>query len=187
MRLEDQVAELLAAGDPDAAATVALEALGPPVLGYLGGLLEADDARDAFSLFAEDLWRGLPGFRGECSLRSWAFRIAWHTAARVLRDPWRRRGERLPTTAASRLAATVATASQLPGGRRDALQALRASLDPEEQTLLALRVDRELEWDEVASVLSTDAAPVTSAALRKRYERLKDRLAAEARARGLLA
>jgi RNA polymerase sigma-70 factor (ECF subfamily) len=135
------VAALLEQGAVDQAATAALEGLGPSVLGYLGSLHEEDDARDVFSAFAEDLWRGLPGFRRECSLRAWAFRLAWHASARFRRDPFRRRGERLPPSAASRLAASIAGASQLPGGRRDALRQLREALDPEERTLLVLRID----------------------------------------------
>ena len=88
--------------------------------------------------------------------------------------------------AASRLAATIAGASLLPGGRRDALRRLRESLDPEERTLLVLRLDQELEWDEVATVLSAEGAPVEAATLRKRYERIKDRMSRLAREQGLL-
>jgi RNA polymerase sigma-70 factor (ECF subfamily) len=185
MALDDEVAALLARGAADEAATSALEALGPAVLGYLASLHPEDDAHDVFSVFAEDLWRGLPGFRGECSLRSWAFRLAWHASARWRRDLWRKRGERLPSSAASRLAASIA-ASRLPGSRKDALRQLREALDPEERTLLVLRVDQELEWDEVAAVLSAEGAPVEAATLRKRFERIKDRLARQAREQGLL-
>jgi RNA polymerase sigma-70 factor, ECF subfamily len=185
MGLDDQVAALLERGAVDEAASAALEALGPAVLGYLASLHPEDDARDVFSIFAEDLWRGLPAFRRESSLRTWAFRLAWHASARWRRDLWRKRGERLPTSAASRLAASIAV-SRMPGGRKDALRELRETLDPEERTLLVLRIDQELEWDEVAAVLSTDGAPVESATLRKRFERIKDRLARLAREQGLL-
>lgn len=185
MVIDQEVAALLERGARDEAATAALAALGPAVLGYLASLHEEDDARDVFSTFAEDLWRGLPGWRREASLRAWAFRLAWHASARWRRDPWRKRGERLPTSAASRLAASIAM-SRLPGGRRDALRRLRESLEPEERTLLVLRLDQELEWDEVAEVLSADGAPVEAATLRKRFERIKDRLARLAREQGLL-
>jgi RNA polymerase sigma-70 factor (ECF subfamily) len=88
---------------------------------------------------------------------------------------------------ASRLAASVAATTHLPGSSRtDRLRLLRASLDPEDRTLLALRIDRALEWDEVAAVLSTDASPVNAAALRKRFERLKAKLARLAREQGLI-
>lgn len=170
----------------DLDAARAIEDLGPPVFGYLRTLLDEDDAREVFSQWAEDLWRGLPGFRGDCTLRAWAFRLAWHAAARFWRDPYRARAERLPTSIASRLAASAARSSALPGGRRDRLHRLRAALDPEEQTLLSLRIDRELEWQEIADVLAAEGAPASVPALRKRFERLKDRMASVARAEGLL-
>jgi RNA polymerase sigma-70 factor (ECF subfamily) len=187
MDVEAQVRAELARGDPDSAATAAIEGYGPGIFGYLCTMLDEDDARDAFSLFAEDLWKGLPAFRGECTVRAWSYRLAWHAAARFSRQAWLRRRERLPSSAASRLAASVASGSRLgEGGRRDRLAALRAQLTPEERTLLTLRVDRELEWDEVAEVLRADGVDVSTPALRKRFERLKERIAVLARERGLL-
>lgn len=182
----ETVEELLALGDVEGATTQAIGRHGPAVYGYLRTLLEEDDAREVYSQWAEDLWRGLPGFRGECTLRAWAFRIAWHAAARFWRDPYRARGERLPPSIASRLAQSVVPSSLLAGGRRDRLQRLRDSLDPEDRTLLALRIDRELEWNEVAAVLAADGEDVSAPALRKRFERLKDRMAQLAREQGLL-
>lgn len=178
---------LLDAGDPDAAATAAIEGYGAAVHGYLRSILDdPDDAADAFGLWAEDLWKGLPGFRRETSLRAWSYRLAWHAACRLRRDPFRARGARLPTSAASRLAASVAASTIATGSRRAGLDRLRAGLPPEDRTLLTLRLDRELEWDEVAVVLSAAGEPVTAATLRKRFERLKDRLRELARAEGLL-
>jgi RNA polymerase sigma-70 factor, ECF subfamily len=186
MTPDDQVAALLRRGEVDEAASAAIRAHGPAVLGYLVSLLGEDDAGDVFSATAEDAWRGLPAFRFECSLRAWLFRLAWHAASRFLRDPWRRRGQALPSSAASRLAASIAGSSRLPGGDRDALRALRGRLTAEEQTLLVLRVDKELEWEEVAEVLAGSEEAATPAALRKRFERIKGRLAQLAREEGLL-
>lgn len=188
MHEEAKVKELLASGDHTEAATVVIQSFGPAVLGYLIAVLkDEDDARDAFSSFAEDIWRGLPGFRGECSLRAWVFRLAWHAASRLARDSYRRRRRPLPTSAASRLAASIQTLSNVvPGSRRERMLKLRESLDPEERTLLILRLDRELAWEEVAQVLSLEGNPVATAALRKRFERLKEKLARKAREEGLL-
>ncbi len=184
--VEGRVVAHLEAGDPRAAATAAIEGYGPAIYGYLCTLLDEDDARDVFSIWAEDVWRGLPGFRRECSLRAWAYKLARHASARFHRDPYRARGERLPSSAASRLAASVAASSMLPGGRRERLQKLRTSLPPDDQTLLVLRIDKELEWEEIAAVFAGSGEDVTPVALRKRFERLKDRLARLARDEGLL-
>jgi RNA polymerase sigma-70 factor (ECF subfamily) len=104
--VETRVRALLAAGQPDAAATAGIEGYGPAVFGYLRKTVDdEDDAHDAYAQWAEDLGKGLPGFRGDASLRAWTHRLAWHAACRLHRDPFRARGVRLPTSAASRLAA----------------------------------------------------------------------------------
>lgn len=188
MALEASVREHLDRGDAREAAAVALRALGPQILGYLEAVLrDPDDARDAFQRFAEELWRWLPTFRGEGSLRAFAYKIAWHAAARLKREPWQKRRERMRTTMASRLAATIASReSRMPGGRRDRLSQLRAALEPEEQTLLILRLDQEMPWNEVALVLSGKGEEVDPATVRKRFERIKAKLARMAREQGLV-
>lgn len=184
--VEIRVLSLADAGQADAAATAAIEGYGAAVFGYLRSILDPDDAGDAYGQWAEDLWKGLPAFRREASLRAWTYRLAWHAACRLRRDPFRARGARLPTSAASRLAASVAASTVATGSRRAGLDRLRAQLPPEDRTLLTLRLDRELEWDEVAEVLSADGERVTAPALRKRFERLKERLRDLARDEGLL-
>ncbi|HEX9308401.1 MAG TPA: sigma-70 family RNA polymerase sigma factor [Anaeromyxobacter sp.] len=184
--VEERVFVHLASGDVAAAASAAIEGYAPAVHGYLCTLLDEDDAHDARSQWAEDLWQGLPAFRRECSLRAWSYRLAWHASCRLRRDPYRARGHRLATSLASRLAASAATSTIVTGSRRAGLERLRAKLPPEDQTLLTLRVDRELDWDEVAAVLSSEGEEVTAVALRQRFARLKVRLKELARADGLL-
>ena len=78
------------------------------MLGYLTAVLRnEDDAHDVFSQFAEDLWKGLPGFRRESAVRTWAFRLAWHAASRYARDPYRKRDRQIATTEASKIAEEV--------------------------------------------------------------------------------
>jgi RNA polymerase sigma-70 factor, ECF subfamily len=186
---EDRAGALIAAGELAAGAEAVVRDHGPQILGYLTSILRNDaDAAEVFSQFTEDLWRGLPGFRGECPVRVWAYRLAWHAAARHLRDPYRRRGRRLETTELSRIADEVRS-SVLPGrtdARQRGIERLRSQLSPAEQTLLVLRLDRGLSWREVAEVLAEDGAVVDEPALRKRFERLKERLARMAREEGLL-
>ena len=187
--IEDRANDLIAAGDLRAAAEAIVRDHGPSILGYLASVLRNDaDASDVFSQFTEDLWRGLPGFRGECPVRVWAYRVAWHAAARHLRDPYRQRGRRLETTELSRIAEEVRSSVLLGRGeaRQQGIDRLRSRLTPEEQTLLVMRLDRNLAWREVAMVLASEGEPVDEVALRKRFERLKTKLTELAREEGLL-
>ncbi len=186
--VESRVFAPLEAGDPREAASIAIQALGPAIFGYVSRLLDGDDALDVFSQWAEDLWHGLPGFRRECRLRTWAFKLAYHATSRFRRDPYQARRQRLPSSAASRLAISVAQSSALSGAaRREQLRKLEAELTEDERALLHLRHDRELSWDECAEILSAgDGPPVTAVALRKRYERTKEKLGKLAKDAGLL-
>ncbi len=187
MPVDEDVLELLRTGRRDEALKVVLDTYGPGILGYLESVLgDPDDARDVFQTFAEDLWDWLPSYRGG-SMRAAGYRIGRHAAARFRREAWRRRRERMRTTMASRLAASIASPeSRLASKPKDWLELLRAALEPDERTLLILRLDRELSWNEVAEVLSEDGAPVDSAAVRKRFERVKEKLAKLAKAQGLI-
>lgn len=183
--LDVRVRERLAGGDADGAATLALEELGPHLLGWLRALHGKDDGDEVFAEFAERLWRGLPAFRGESPLRAWAYRIAWNASHSFRAEAWQRRRRRLETTAASRLAATLSR-SAAPAADERRLARLRELLPPGDHALLVLRLDRDMAWEEIAAVLSASGTRVTAAALRKRYERLKERLARLAREEGLL-
>lgn len=185
--VEPRVLALLEGGDAREAASAAILGYGQQILAYLSRLLDGDDALDVFSVWAEDLWRGLPGFRRECRLRTWAYKLAYHAASRFRRDPYQARRQHLPTTAASRLAVSVVQSSALAAGaRREQLRKLAAALTPDEQALLSLRVERELSWDDCAEILSGTEGPVAAATLRKRYERLKEKLGRMAKDEGLL-
>ncbi len=188
MSEDAEVARLVLAGDLREAATLVIKAHGPAVLRYLRALLDEEGSVDeAFSLFGEWTWRGIAQFRGDSPLRSWAFGVAWNAARRVRGQAWQKRRERLSTGFGSRLAATIRSASPETRERRaGGLEALRRELAPEDQNLLVLRLDQELAWDEIAAVVSSSGPPVTAAALRKRFERLKERLARLAQERGLL-
>jgi RNA polymerase sigma-70 factor (ECF subfamily) len=187
MTVDEEVLDAVQRGDREGALKLALGAYGPGVLGYLENVVgDPDDARDVFQVFAEDLWEWLPAFRGG-SLRAASYRIGRHAAARFRREAWRRRRERMRTTMASRVAASIQSPeSRLAAKPKDRLERLRAALDPDERTLLILRLDRELSWTEVAEVLSDEGDPVDSAAVRKRFERVKEKLAKLAKAQGLI-
>jgi RNA polymerase sigma-70 factor (ECF subfamily) len=177
--VQARVQELLDEGDARAAATEALRELGPEILRFLRSVLrDEEDAADAFSQFAEHLWKGLPSFRRQSSLRTWAFRIAWNAALTLRSDAWHRKGRRFQTGEASQLAEELRTKTVVRVERqRGALDRIRANLTPDEQSLLALRLDREFSWEEIADILSASGERVQPLTLMKRFERLKKRLA----------
>lgn len=188
MSTEERVRELLAAGDLEGAATAALRGLGPQILRYLRSLLrEEAAATEAFSQFAENLWKGLPRFRAESSLRTWAFRLASNAAVNLRAEAWRVRGRRLATGEASKIAEEVRTKTAVRVERqRRALDKLRESLSVEDRSLLVLRIDQALSWAEIADILSAEGRRVDVAAVAKRFERVKERLGKLARDQGLV-
>lgn len=197
--LEPAIAERLAAGDLDGGVTLAIRGYGPEIYAYLRALhRDPTDADEVFALFTEALWRSLRGRVLHCSHRTWAYAVA-RRASLGYRRTTRRRAARLApwseTSALSQLAAAVRTATALHVQTevRSRFAELRASLPEADQTLLMLRVDRGLAWNDLVEILGEDGdAPRTadavrrhSARLRKRFEVLKGKLRAMARAAGL--
>ncbi len=173
--IEQAVSTRLAASDLEGAATHALRGYGPQILGYLRATLPATAAADAFGVFCEFFWTGLPKFRAESSVLTWSYTLAWGAARRVLEDPQRRRATPLSTGAMESIVQEVrsTTALHLRKETSEQLARIRGKLDFDEQTLLVLRVDRDLGWTEVATIMGVDAA-----VLRKRFERLKAKIRA---------
>jgi RNA polymerase sigma-70 factor, ECF subfamily len=179
----------------DQATTVLVRDYGPEVFGFLISLArDADLAADAFSIFCEDVWKGVGGFRGDASFRTWCYVLARNALHRARRHGQRR--NHVPLSNVPELAELVArvrttTLVQHRTETRDTVSEMRSELLPEDQELLILRVDRGLAWDEIATVVDSNPLDTIdrrrrSAALRKRYERLKERLRQMARDRGLL-
>ena len=182
--VEDLVRLRLAEGAHDQAATELIRGYGRRILGYLRGVLRDEGlAGDAFSQFGENVWRGIGGFRGDSSALSWAYSLAWSAVCRVVDSGYQRRRARLETTHADRLVHEIQSSTR-PYQKteiKDAVTKLREQLAHDEQTLLFLRVDQDLSWTEVETVMGVDAAT-----LRKRFERVKDKLRSLAEAAGLL-
>jgi RNA polymerase sigma-70 factor (ECF subfamily) len=183
-QLAQRIANQLDAGDLRRAAEESIRGYGPDVAGYLRALLRDDAAADeVFSRVCEKLWRGLPSFRQECSVRTWLLTLAWNAACDFRKEAARDPTRRLRTTEISRIAAEVAASR--PRFRRssfaDAVDRLRENLGPREQSLVTLRVHLGLSWKEISTIIG--ASP---AALRKRFERLKRQLRRQAKAAGLL-
>jgi RNA polymerase sigma-70 factor (ECF subfamily) len=187
---ETLIGARLDAGDFPGAAAETLRSYGPEILGYLYATLRDETAaEEVFSQFSEDLWKGLSRFRRLCSMRTWSYRLAWEALRRFRRDPYRRRARPLATEEWSRVAADVRdkTAPYLRSTVRGRVARLRERLNPAEQTLLILRVDRGLSFAEIAEVMRRRAGPIALVTLRKRYDRLKKKLRRLAEAEGLLS
>jgi RNA polymerase sigma-70 factor (ECF subfamily) len=89
----------------------------------------------------------------------------------------------------------VSTAAFLRTEAKTKLQALRDALPEDDRLLLTLRVDRRLEWSDLARVfhdgedgpaLDGEVVKREAARLRKRYQIVKDRLREAARREGLV-
>jgi RNA polymerase sigma-70 factor, ECF subfamily len=181
--VEREISGHLDAADHDGAVAAIIGGYGPVILGYLTTILRSeDDAGEVFEEFAERVLGGIGSFRRESAVLTWCFRIAYNEALRFRGDPYRRRRDALDSAVAE-IAGRVrsATAPYLRTAVKDRVAALRESLDPDEQTLLSLRIDQDLPWNDVAEVMGVDAA-----ALRKRFERVKTKLRELARKEGLL-
>jgi RNA polymerase sigma-70 factor (ECF subfamily) len=189
MPVDALVASLLAERDFKSAAETVMREFGPGIRGLLLTIFRRhpDAAEESFSLFAENLWRSMSSFRAESSVRTWVYCLARNAAISVGREGWRRLGSRLETEDAERLAEEVRTRSAVRLERQStALTTLRDALDLDEQTLLTLRLDERLPWEEIAQIMSSHGEPIDAAAVRKRFERLKAKLGALARQQGLI-
>jgi hypothetical protein len=102
---------------------------------------------------------------------AWAYRLAFHSATSTGAH---KRERRLATSEASVSPRRVRTTALTHERRRGALDELRAELAADEQTLLFLRVDQQLPWDDVAASALTSHPRRSTAAVRKRFERLKE-------------
>ncbi len=171
--VERAIAEARERDDLEAAATAAVRGYGAQILGYQRVVLGPERADEAFSIFCESLWKGLRGFRGDSSFLTWAYELAWGATQRVIASPYRKRHQHLSSSAMEAIVVEMRTTvpPHLQSAESRRLDRIRAKLDAAEQTLLTLRLDRDMPWQDIARVMHTDAP-----ALRKRFERLKPKI-----------
>jgi RNA polymerase sigma-70 factor (ECF subfamily) len=198
-RVEKAARAACDAGEVDRATTALIEAYGPEILGFLVARLRDPGAGgDAFSMFCEDLWRGLARFEWRCSARVWSYTLARNAANRYAVQPHRRAERNVALSKAGALGEVVeqvrsSTLAHLRTTNKSRMRQLREQLEPEEQTILMLRVDKELSWLELARVMADEAEPDDAtlereaARLRKRFQLVKGKLRKLAEAAGLLA
>lgn len=191
--VEAEIRKAWQAGDFSAATTAALQSYGPEVLGFLAALYKSHDAaEEAFALFAERLWQGISRFEWRCSVRTWAYLLARNAAADLRRGEARHQRARVHPTddRVYEVEAKVRTETLwlLRTETRTAFARLRDELPEEDCALLVLRVDRELEWRDIARVLGASESGLDreAARLRKRFQLVKERLRALGKERGLV-
>lgn len=182
----------------DRALTDALTAYGPEILGLLVAMhRDHDEASEAFSIFAERLWKAMDRFEFKCSMRTWAYMVARRVSLDMMRSAKARRRRQRPLSDVPEITALVAqvrtrTLSLYREENLSAFVELRRQLPEADQLLLVLRVDREMAWDDLARVFlerdepSADDVKRESARLRKRFQLVKERLRALGEERGLL-
>jgi RNA polymerase sigma-70 factor, ECF subfamily len=176
---EREIAAAIRAGDTTRAVTVLLRTYGAEVYGWLVAVHGAVDAADVYAELSLQLVRAVAAFRGESSARTWLYQIARNEARQHLRDLRRRRAWLTPLedhpSAVERAPAATSTKS-----REARLAALRARLGEEDRSLLVLRVDRGLAYDDIALVLrpalDLAARKREAARLRRRLCDIRDRL-----------
>ncbi len=177
-----EVRALVLRGDARAAANLLVSGYGPELQVFLHRVLgEVALVDEAFSATSERLWRGLPGFRWESSLRSWCYVIARREASRC-RTRARARNHETTLSAAEGVPAAAAQ-STVSTTRRAQLDSLRAALSDEDRDLLVLRVEQDLSWKEIASAFldeDCDAQQIEreSARLRQRFRAIRVTVAA---------
>jgi RNA polymerase sigma-70 factor, ECF subfamily len=197
--LERRIRSYCEAGDKTRAAKALLEGYGRELLGFLiARLRDRDAASEVFSQFTEDLWRGLDGFRWQCSARVWSYTLVRHAASHYIKDAQRRRGRQVPLSRAGPLSEVVerirtATRTAARTESVSRVAQLRESLPVKDQTLLILRINRKLDWKEIAQVMlhegeavSDDVLAKEASRLRKRFQLTKDKLRRMAEEQGLI-
>jgi RNA polymerase sigma-70 factor (ECF subfamily) len=170
--------------DPTHTVEEVLQDQGAEIFGWMLATLSSDtDAADAFSLFSEDLWKSLARHQGRCSMRTWCYMLARCAVSRVLEARAGGHTVALSDAPISGVAAQVreATHSYLRTDVKQRVRSLREQLEPDDQMLLVLRVDKDLGWRDIAIVMFGDGAgdPALArhaARLRKRFERVKTQL-----------
>jgi RNA polymerase sigma-70 factor, ECF subfamily len=188
--IESEIHALATAERFGDAVTVGIRGYGEELLGYLHALArDVDDAHDLFSELCQRMWQRLPQFRWQSSFRTWAYAVARNLAIDAGRTKGRRRARQVrladvPDVEAIAEAMRSTTQMHMRSEAKRMLDRVRDTLDPDDRTLLVLSLDRRMTWREIAEVMTGGEAPPddvrrVAARLRKRFERLKERLRGE--------
>jgi RNA polymerase sigma-70 factor (ECF subfamily) len=161
-----------------------------PVFNLVARLLnDPSEAADIVQEVFLKIFRKIDSFRGECSLKTWVYRIAVHEAYNQRR--WFRRHRQQETClendddAAVNYVEVVADPGRSPfqvtldHETRERIEAALAGLKPVFRTAVVLRDIEELSYEEIAQVLEVNLGTVKTRILRGREALRKELLAQE--------
>jgi len=159
-----------------------------PVFNLVSHIVEnAADASDVLQDVFVQVFKGIKGFNGQSSLRTWIYRIAVHEASNHRRS-WTRRHWREPISMDDIESPSAVVASEAASNERSpyqvfeqaerevAVKRVLASLAPPYRAVVVLREIEELPYEEIAQVLGVAEGTVKSRLLRGR-ELLRRKLA----------
>lgn len=187
-KLDTRLMALLDAEQFDAATEIIIKEHGPWVFGMISGVFyDHATAHDVFQRFSIELWRSLPLFKRESAVSTWVFTLARRAISWQLRRPERRREERLETADACALPERrqrTMTEDWRKTEVKSRFRRLCEDLAPEDRTLVMLRIGQKMSWNTIADVVHDGALDDASrkrkaAALRKRFERIKNKMRAK--------
>jgi len=118
------------------AATAVLTVYGDEILSFIHSRLrDRVDSDEAFAMFAEDLWNGLPSLGWRSSVRTWVYTLARNATVRYASTNNRRAARNLPLSCPGAVAAMVdrvreTTECYKRTAVKDHFRALREQLDP---------------------------------------------------------
>ena len=190
------VREYCAKGDFKAAAGAALAEYGKKIRAWCTAIVRGEEhACDAYSLFCERLFMGLPNFSWKCSLSTWMYIVARRCVLDVQRVRCRHRARFWAIDAEVDDADVDMDEHKTEPWQTTDVKTrfamIRDRLSSSDKVLLTLRVDRCMSWEDVALVTWPDASPDElrkhAVALRRKFHRLKQRIRTMAEADGLLA
>lgn len=131
-----------------------------------------DDAQDAVQETFVRVYRSLGNYRGECSLRSWIYRIATNEALRVISN---RRQEMVSLDSESTEAELIAAGYYVDYDNAVAVKFQKAilTLPPKQQLAFNLRYYDEMSFEEISQVAGT-----TPSSVKVSYHVAKDKIIA---------
>lgn len=166
---------------------LALRSYGGELMGFIMNTVHDEAlAQDIFQQLSIEVWESLPGFRWQSNFRTWVYTLARRTTFRILRAP-DRRYQRLHTAEEQQLQARWSRTSTLEWQKtenKDRFWLICEGLEPEQRSLVMLRIAQRLSWAEITVImserddLSPDEARRLSAKYRKRFARTKTQLKA---------